>query len=104
MILSCSERPIYCVEVALLLIGDNFGQRRALTEALAAGVKSENGRKFAGQKNVLSMADYFFMSPQGAVLSHKQKKIQGKASALCCFAVLICAACVKLSRYKTQVM
>jgi hypothetical protein len=36
----------------------------------------------------------FFLSPQGAMLSHKQKKKQGKASALCCFAVLICAACV----------
>ncbi len=33
------------------------------------------------------------MSPQGAVLSHK-RKVQGKANALCCFAVVIYAACV----------
>jgi hypothetical protein len=31
---------------------------------------------------------------RGAVLSHKQKKVQGKASAICFFAVLICAVCV----------
>jgi hypothetical protein len=37
--------------------------------------------------------DFFVISPQGAALSHKQK-VQGKASALCYFAVLICAACV----------
>ncbi len=33
------------------------------------------------------------MSPQGTVLSHK-RKVQGKANALCCFALVICAACV----------
>ncbi len=35
----------------------------------------------------------FFMSPQGTVLSHK-RKVQGKANALCGFALVICAACV----------
>ncbi len=34
-----------------------------------------------------------FVSPQGAVLSLK-RKVQGKANALCCFALVICAACV----------
>ncbi len=34
-----------------------------------------------------------FVSPQGAVLSHK-RKVQGKVNALCCFALVICAACV----------
>ncbi len=41
------------------------------------------------------LKSHFFMSPQGAVLSHKRKrKVQGKANALCCFALVICAACV----------
>ncbi len=36
---------------------------------------------------------HYFVSPQGTVLSHK-RKVQGKAHALCCFALVICAACV----------
>ena len=35
----------------------------------------------------------YLVSPQGTVLSHK-RKVQGKASALCCFTLVICAACV----------
>ncbi len=45
-------------------------------------------------RQVNMTATRVFVSPRGAVLRHQQKKVQGKASALCCFAVLICAACV----------
>ncbi len=36
----------------------------------------------------------FFVCPRGAVLSHK-RFLQGKANALCGFAVMICATCVR---------
>ena len=36
---------------------------------------------------------FFFIFFKGTVLSHK-RKVQGKANALCCFALVICAACV----------
>ncbi len=67
-----------------------FPRRRA---GWAAHVLSFMILLVAVDRVTAARAHVFFMSPQGAALSHKQK-VQGKASALCCFAVLICAACV----------